>query len=126
MPKRRTSYNLSKLTDYQVRELTEKWDMTATEVVSLAVGRLYREQRWGLSAQEMTAGALLYTLLYERLDAARMEEMTRLAALSWCQAWLKEHPGPESDFDWRAAADAADAAVAAYLSREGGSDGYHF
>lgn len=119
MPKRRTSYNLSQLTDYQVRELTERWDLTATEVVSLAVDRLYREQRWGLPDREMSCDTMIMTLLWDRLSAAGLPEQDRSLALRWCQVWIAEHVTPDVLTDWEEARAAASAAVEAWRIHQG-------
>lgn len=121
MTKRHTTMRLSKLTDYQIGELSDKWQMTATEVIALAVDRLHRVQRWGLPAEQMGLSTLLFTALHDRLDAGALPVMERTAALAWCQRWLAANTDPNvlefGSEHWQEAAVAADAAVAAWEGR---------
>jgi hypothetical protein len=50
MAKRQTSIRLAGLTDQQITELAQQWGMSAAEVISLCVDRVYREER-GMDTQ---------------------------------------------------------------------------
>ena len=117
MSKRLTSLRLSQLTDYQIGELSDRWEMTAAEVVALAVDRLYREQRWGLTDRAMTLPALVYTLLYDRLQAGGLPDMDRLAALDWFAAWVKDNAAVDMAEDHQEARAAVEGAVQAWRQR---------
>lgn len=127
--KRKTSFRVPPLIDYQLGELCDKWEMTATEVIAVAVDRLYRSQRWGLSAEQMGLSTLMYTLLHDRLTAAGVRGSLDLGlALAWCQRWLGENADPDAlasdqwpdaltTSAWAECSAAADAAAAAWGAR---------
>lgn len=122
--KRQTSFRASPLTEHQLRELCDRYGLTATEVIAVAIDRLYREQLW--STGSLDPAVFVYAMLYLGQRLAALPETERPAALEWCRRWLAKNTEPhvlQSGAErWSDARQVADAAVAAYQAHRLGTE----